>query len=169
MKIFYSLLGSSALKTLRTVSLSASSFGKVAFLMLLLTVYIGTVNAQETNVRPTQSSSAAATTSSAKIASTALTADQSAQNPELKELVIKINLLLNQVQNHLGDASNMQWFSENLQSSLSAKSAQVCPNIALVDLMLGTQSFVLTQDMDKQELLYVIDFLNVSINGMLTK
>ncbi len=169
MKIFYSLLGSSALKTLRTVSLNASSFGRVAFLMLFFTSYTGTVNAQETNVRPTQSSSAAATTSSAKSASTALTADQSAQNPELKELVIKINLLLNQVQNQLADASNMQWFSENLQSSLSAKSAQVCPNIRLLEFMLGNESFVCGPNIEKQELLYAIDFLNVSINGMLTK
>jgi hypothetical protein len=97
------------------------------------------------------------------------TVEQSSLNPELKELGIKINLLLNQLQNQLGDASNKQWFSENLQSSLSAKSAQVCPNIALVDLMLSTESFILTPEMDKQELLYVIDFLNVSINGMLTK
>jgi hypothetical protein len=169
MKTFYSLLRTSNRETQKTVYFCASGVGKVAFCMLLLTIYTGTVNAQETNVRPTQSSSAAATTSSAKSASTASTVEQSALNPELKELGIKINLLLNQVRTQLADASNMQWFSENLQSSLSAKSAQVCPNIALVDLMLSSQSFILTQDMDKQELLHVIDFLNVSINGMLTK
>ena len=169
MKTFYSLLRTSNRETQKTVYFCASGVRKVAFCMLLLTIYTGTVNAQETNVRPTQSSSAAATTSSAKSASTASTVEQSALNPELKELGIKINLLLNQVRTQLADASNMQWFSENLQSSLSAKSAQVCPNIALVDLMLSSQSFILTQDMDKQELLHVIDFLNVSINGMLTK
>ena len=169
MKTFYSLLRTSNRETQKTVYFCASGVGKVAFCMLLLTIYTGTVNAQETNVRPTQSSSAAATTSSAKSASTASTVEQSALNPELKELGIKINLLLNQVRTQLADASNMQWFSENLQSSLSAKSAQVCPNIALVDLMLSSQSFILTQDMDKQELLYAIDFLNVSINRMLTK
>jgi len=97
------------------------------------------------------------------------TVEQSALNPELKELVIKINLLLNQVQNQLADASNMQWFSENLQSSLSAKSAQVCPNIRLLEFMLGNESFVCGPNIEKQELLYAIDFLNVSINGMLTK
>ena len=97
------------------------------------------------------------------------TVEKSALNPEFKEFGIKINSLLNEVRTQLGDASNKQWFSENLQSSLSAKSAQVCPNIALVDLMLSTESFILTPEMDKQELLYVIDFLNVSINGMLTK
>jgi hypothetical protein len=102
-------------------------------------------------------------------AATSSTVEQSALNPELKELGIKINLLLNQARTQLADVSNKQWFSENLQSSLSAKSAQVCPNVALVDLMLGTQSFILTPEMEKQELLYVIDFLNVSINGMLTK
>jgi hypothetical protein len=102
-------------------------------------------------------------------AATSSTVEQSALNPELKELGIKINLLLNQARTQLADVSNKQWFSENLQSSLSVKSAQVCPNIALVDLMLGTQSFILTPEMNKQELLYVIDFLNVSINGMLTK
>lgn len=98
-----------------------------------------------------------------------LKSEQAALNPELKELGLKINLLLNQVRTQLADASNKQWFSENLQRSLSAKSAQVCPNIALVDLMLSSQSFILTPEMDRQELLYVIDFLNVSINGMLTK
>lgn len=108
-------------------------------------------------------------TSAAVSGSAPLKSDQSAQNPELKELVIKINLLLNQVQNQLGDASNMQWFSENLQSSLSAKSAQVCPNIRLLEFMLGNESFVCAPNMEKQELLYAIDFLNVSINGMLTK
>jgi hypothetical protein len=35
--------------------------------------------------------------------------------------------------------------------------------------MLGTQSFIVTPEIEKQELLYVIDVLNVSINGMLTK
>jgi hypothetical protein len=90
-------------------------------------------------------------------------------SPDMKEFAIKINLLLNEVRIQLTDASNKKWFSENLQSSLNAKSAQVCPNVALVDLMLGTHSFIPTPEMDKQELLYVIDFLNVSINGMLTK
>jgi hypothetical protein len=119
--------------------------------------------AQEMNVRPAEISR------TAKSASTSSRVEQSALNPELKELGIKINLLLNQVRTQLADASNEQWFSENLQRSLSAKSAQVCPNIALVDLMLSSRSFILTQDMEKQELLHVIDFLNVSINGMLTK
>ena len=119
--------------------------------------------AQETNTPSAERSRAANSVSTASIV------EQSALNPELKELGIKINLLLNQVRTQLADASNKQWFSENLQRSLSAKSAQVCPNIALVDLMLGTQPFTLTQDMDKQELLHAIDFLNVSINGMLTK
>ncbi len=169
MKTFYSLLRTSNRETQKTVYFCASGVGKVAFCMLLLTTYTGTVNAQETNVRPTQSSSAAATTSSAKSASTALRADKSALNTDLKELGIKINFLLNQVQNQLGDASNKQWFSENLQSSLTAKIAQVCPNIPVLTLMLGNEPFVCTPNMDKQELLYAIDFLNVSINGMLTK
>ena len=169
MKTFYSLLRTSNRETQKTVYFCASGVGKVAFCMLLLTIYTGTVNAQETNVRPTQSSSAAATTSSAKSASTASTVEQSALNPELKELGIKINLLLNQVRTQLADASNMQWFSENLQSSLSAKSAQVCPNIRLLEFMLGNESFVCGPNIEKQELLYAIDFLNVSINGMLTK
>ena len=169
MKTFYSLLRTSNRETQKTVYFCASGVGKVAFLMLLLTIYTGTVNAQETNVRPTQSSSAAATTSSAKSASTALRADKSALNTDLKELGIKINFLLNQVQNQLGDASNKQWFSENLQSSLTAKIAQVCPNIRLLEFMLGNESFVCAPNMEKQELLYAIDFLNVSINGMLTK
>lgn len=122
------------------------------------------VRAQE--VISTERNERVATTFSAAFPSIG---NQSALNPELKKLGVKINLLLNEARTQLSEASNKQWFSENLQSSLSAKSAQVCPNIALVDLMLSSQSFILTQDMDKQELLYVIDFLNVSINGMLTK
>lgn len=133
----------------------------VILIAFLMSAFAAT--AQETNTPSAERSRTANSVSTASIV------EQSALNPELKELGIKINLLLNQVRTQLGDAANKQWFSDNLQSSLSAKSAQVCPNIALVDLMLGTQSFILTQEMDKQELLHVIDFLNVSINGMLTK
>ena len=133
----------------------------VVLIAFLMSAFAAT--AQESNTRSAERSR------TANSASTASTVEQSSLNPELKELGIKINLLLNQVHTQLGDAANKQWFSDNLQSSLIAKSAQVCPNIALVDLMLGTQSFILTQEMDKQELLHVIDFLNVSINGMLTK
>lgn len=150
-------MGRTTHETHETLRSFRSSFGNVSFLLFLLTLFTTRVEAQ------TEISSAA------KTAVTASTVEQSALNPELKELGNKINLLLNQVQNQLGDASNKQWFSENLQSSLSAKSAQVCPNIVLVELMLGAQSFILTPEMDKQELLYVIEFLNVSINGMLTK
>ena len=133
----------------------------VVLITFLMSAFAAT--AKELNTRSAEMSR------STNSAATSSTVEQSALNPELKELGIKINLLLNQARTQLADVSNKQWFSENLQSSLSAKSAQVCPNVALVDLMLGTQSFILTPEMEKQELLYVIDFLNVSINGMLTK
>jgi hypothetical protein len=133
----------------------------VILIAFLMSAFAAT--AQETNTPSAERSRTANSVSTASIV------EQSALNPELKELGIKINLLLNQVHTQLGDAANKQWFSDNLQSSLIAKSAQVCPNIALVDLMLSTESFILTPEMDKQELLHVIDFLNVSINGMLTK
>lgn len=133
----------------------------VVLITFLMSAFAAT--AKELNTRSAEMSR------STNSAATSSTVEQSALNPELKELGIKINLLLNQARTQLADVSNKQWFSENLQSSLSVKSAQVCPNIALVDLMLGTQSFILTPEMNKQELLYVIDFLNVSINGMLTK
>jgi len=133
----------------------------VVLIAFLMSAFAAT--AQESNTRSAERSR------TANSASTASTVEQSALNPELKELGIKINLLLNQARTQLADVSNKQWFSDNLQSSLIAKSAQVCPNIALVDLMLGTQSFIATPEMEKQELLYFIDFLNVSINGMLTK
>jgi hypothetical protein len=141
---------------------SLNSFQSFAVILVFL-VPAFTATAQEINTRPAEMSR---TTNSAPTSSRF---EQSALNPELKELGFKINLLLDQVRTQLADASNKQWFSENLQSSLNAKSAQVCPNVALVDLMLGTQSFTLTPEMDKQELLHAIDFLNVSINGMLTK
>jgi hypothetical protein len=145
--------------TVKRKSLNSSQF--FAIVMFLVPAF--TATAQEMNTRPAEMSS------TANSAPTVSRVEQSALNPELKELGFKINLLLDQVRTQLADASKKQWFSENLQSSLSAKSAQVCPNIALVDLMLSSQSFILTQDMNKQELLHVIDFLNVSINGMLTK
>ena len=133
----------------------------VVLITFLMSAFAAT--AKELNTRSAEMSR------STNSAATSSAVEQSALNPELKELGIKINLLLNQARTQLADVSNKQWFSENLQSSLSVKSAQVCPNIVLVDLMLGTQSFILTPEMNKQELLYVIDFLNVSINGMLTK
>lgn len=155
------MLGSNSRRWIVSSKTQISSQFFVILVAFLMSAFAAT--AQETNTRSAEMSR------TAKSASTSSKVEQSALNPELKELGIKINLLLNQVRTQLADASKKQWFSENLQSSLSAKSAQVCPNIALVDLMLGTQSFILTQDMDKQELLGVIDFLNVSINGMLTK
>jgi hypothetical protein len=144
---------------------SSTSLMSSQFFVILIAFFMSAfaATAQEMNTRPAEMSN------KANRAPAISRVEQSSLNPELKELGIKINFLLNQVSTQFGDASNKQWFSENLQSSLSAKSAQVCPNIALIDLMLGTQSFILTPEMDKQELLYVIDFLNVSINGMLTK
>lgn len=155
------MLGSNSRRWIVSSKFLISSQFFVILIAFITTAFSAT--AQETNTPSAEMSR------TANSASTASTVEQSALNPELKELGIKINLLLNQVRTQLADASNKQWFSENLQSSLSAKSAQVCPNTALVDLMLSSQSFILTQDMDKQELLHVIDFLNVSINGMLTK
>jgi hypothetical protein len=97
------------------------------------------------------------------------TVEQSSLNPELKELGIKINVLLKDVRSQLRDASNLLWFEENLQNSLRLKSAQACPSVHLIELVRGNEAFVVTPNMDKQELLYAIEFLNVSINGMLTK
>jgi septal ring factor EnvC (AmiA/AmiB activator) len=96
-------------------------------------------------------------------------ADFSSSNHELKEVEVKINKLLTEVRNQLAIDSNKEWFSQNLEKSLRQKSEQVCPNIPVLTLMFGNESFVCTPKMDKQELLYIIDFLNVSINGMLTK
>jgi hypothetical protein len=156
-----SMLGSNS----RRWIVSSKSLMSSQFFVFLIAFFMSAfgATAQETN---TPSAERSRTVNSA---STASSVEQSALNPELKDLGIKINLLLTQVRAQLADSSNKQWFSENLQSSLSAKSAQVCPNIALVDLMLGTQSFIVTPEIEKQELLYVIDVLNVSINGMLTK
>ena len=96
-------------------------------------------------------------------------ADFSSSNHELKEVEVKINKLLTEVRNQLAIESNKEWFSQNLEKSLRQKSEQVCPNIPVLTLMFGNESFVCTPGMDKQELLYAIEFLNVSINGMLTK
>ncbi len=143
-----------------STSLMSSQFF-VVLIAFLMSAFAAT--AQEMNTPSVERSR------TANNASTSSSVEQSALNPKFKELEIKINSLLNEARTQLGDASNKQWFSENLQSSLSAKSAHVCPNIPLIDLMLGTQSFILTPEMDKQELFYAIEFLNVSINGMLMK
>lgn len=90
-------------------------------------------------------------------------------DPEQKEMEVKINALLKEVRSQLQDVSNKKWFEENLQNSLRMKSAQVCPSVHLLDLMLGSNPFVYSSELDKQELLYAIEFLNVSLNGMLTK
>lgn len=90
-------------------------------------------------------------------------------DPEQKELEVKVNALLKEVRIQLRDVSNKKWFEENLQNSLRMKSAQVCPSVHLLDLMLGSNPFVYSSKLDKQELLYAIEFLNVSLNGMLTK
>ena len=155
------MLGSNSRRWIVSAKTLISSQFFVVLIAFLTSAFSAT--AQETNTPSAERSR------TANSASTASTVEQSALNPELKELGIKINLLLNQVRTQLADASNMQWFSENLQSSLTAKIAQVCPNIRLLEFMLGNESFVCAPNMEKQELLYAIDFLNVSINGMLTK
>jgi hypothetical protein len=157
MKTIYTVLGCSTHNANETTHFYGSRFRKFSFLLFLLTLFTTSVEAQTEMI------------STANSVSTASSVEKSARNPKFKELEIKINSLLTEARTQLADASNKQWFSENLQSSLSAKSAQACPNIALIDLMLGTQSFILTPEMEKQELLYAIEFLNVSINGMLTK
>ena len=155
------MLGSNSRRWIVGSKFLISSQFLVILIAFITTAFSAT--AQETN---TPSAERIRTANSA---STASIVEQAALNTELKELGLKINLLLNQVRTQLSEASNKQWFSENLQSSLSAKSAQVCPNIRLLEFMLGNESFVCAPNMEKQELLYAIDFLNVSINGMLTK
>ena len=155
------MLGSNSRRWIVGSKFLISSQFLVILIAFITTAFSAT--AQETN---TPSAERIRTANSA---STASIVEQAALNTELKELGLKINLLLNQVRTQLSEASNKQWFSENLQSSLSAKSAQVCPNIRLFEFMLGNESFVCAPNMEKQELLYAIDFLNVSINGMLTK
>jgi hypothetical protein len=132
------------------------------FLILISVFSLNLVFSQEDNSRLVRgengsSSSAVTATESSKI------------NPELKELEVKINFLLKEVRSQLRDGSNLLWFEENLQSSLRMKSAQACPSVHLIELVRGNEAFVVTPNMDKQELLYAIEFLNVSINGMLTK
>ena len=155
------MLGSNSRRWIVGSKFLISSQFLVILIAFITTAFSAT--AQETN---TPSAERIRTANSA---STASIVEQAALNTELKELGLKINLLLNQVRTQLSEASNKQWFSENLQSSLSAKSAQVCPNIRLLEFMLGNESFVCAPNMEKQELLYAIDFLNVSINGILTK
>ncbi|MFN5910836.1 MAG: hypothetical protein ACK45H_05840, partial [Bacteroidota bacterium] len=96
-------------------------------------------------------------------------ADFSSSHAALKELEVKINTLLKEVRIQLADASNKQWFNEHLEKSLINRSGKVCPNMDLLLLMFGNEPFTASSNMDKQELLYAIDLLNVSLNGMLTK
>lgn len=147
-------------------SMTSSQFCIVQ-IALLTTAF--SASAQETNTRSAEmsrtakSSENSATTTASELQ---LNADRSAV---LDEFEVKINTLLKEVRNQLLEVSNAQWFEENLQNSLRMKSAQACPNIGLIGLIKGNEPFVSTSKMDKQELLYAIEFLNVSINGMLTK
>jgi hypothetical protein len=133
----------------------------VILIAFLMSAFAAT--AQETNTPSAERSRTANSVSTASIV------EQSALNPELKELGIKINLLLNQVHTQLGDAANKQWFSDNLQSSLIAKSAQVCPSIGLMDLINGSAPFAVLPETGKQELIYAIDFLSVVLNELSAK
>lgn len=100
---------------------------------------------------------------------TATTTEFSSFGTNHKEFEIKINNLLMEVRKQLANDSNKEWFIQNLEKSLRQKVEQVCPNIPVLNLMFINEPFVCTPDMDKQELLYAIEFLNVSINAMLTK
>lgn len=132
-------------------------------LIAIVLCSFGTV-AQESSERPTKIKKELSANSA-----TASVADFSAANPELKEFEAKINNLLTELRKQLVDDSNKAWFAENLEKSLGVKSDEVCPNVHLLELMMGNETFVCAPNINKQELLHAIDLLNVSLNGMLTK
>ena len=85
------------------------------------------------------------------------------------ELETKINVQLKELRSLLSDETKQLWFSENLENSIAAKSEQVCPSIDLIKLIYSAKQFVVTSDMDSKQLLYAVEFLNVSINELKEK
>jgi hypothetical protein len=95
-----------------------------------------------------------------------LNADRSV---ELDEFEAKINTLLTLVRTALVVESNAAKFHENLEQSIRMKSEQVCPSIALMDLIKGAAPFTASPETGKQELIYAVEFLNVVLNEMSAK
>lgn len=95
-----------------------------------------------------------------------LNADRAA---ELDELEVKINSLLTLVRTALVVESNATKFHENLEQSIRMKSEQVCPSIALMDLINGSEPFTASPKTGKQELSYAVEFLSVVLNEVSAK
>jgi hypothetical protein len=138
------------------------------FLTLIL-IFTTVLMLGATNVFAQQSYTKPNEISNERPAVTATAADFSNEMKAFTELEVKVNSLLKEARILLAEESNKQWFQENLEKGLRQKSEQVCPNLPVLTLMFGNDPFVCTPNMDKQELFYAIEFLNVSINGMLTK
>lgn len=141
-------------------------------LFLVLIAFLTTAfsaTAQETNTRSAEmsrtakSSENSATTTASELQ---LNADRPA---ELDEFEVKINTLLTSVRTALVVESNAAKFHENLEQSIRMKSEQVCPSIALMDLIKGTAPFTASPETGKQELSYAVDFLSVVLNELSTK
>jgi hypothetical protein len=113
--------------------------------------------------RSAKSSENSATTTASELQ---LKADRSA---ELDEFEVKINTLLTLVRTALVVESNAAKFHENLEQSIRMKSEQVCPSIALMDLIKGTAPFTASPETGKQELSYAVEFLSVVLNELSAK
>ena len=86
------------------------------------------------------------------------------KHPELEN---KINILLKELRPLLAIDANQLWFRENLEKSIAEKSEHICPNIGLIELIYSSKPFVPSTEMDSQQLLYVVDFLSLSINALM--
>ena len=154
----------------RWIVFSKSLISSQLFVVLIaFFLSANTATAQEMNTRPTEKSRAA-NSSVNSVTTTTSDLQLNANRPsELAEFEAKINTLLSLVRASLVVESNAAKFHENLEQSIRMKSEQVCPNIALMDLIKGSTPFTASSEMDKQELLYVIDFLNVVLNELSAK
>lgn len=135
---------------------------------VLLTFFVSvfTATAQETNTRPAETSrtvksneNSAATT----VSELELNADRPA---ELAVFEAKINTLLALVRAELVLESNAVRFHENIEQTIRMKSEQVCPSIALVDLIKDSAPFTATPETGMQELRSAVDFLSVVLNQL---
>lgn len=139
-----------------------------AFLLTLL-MSVFTATAQDINTRPAEmsrtakSSENSATTNASDLE---LITDRSA---ELDEFEAKFNSLLTLVRAALVVESNAVKFHENLEQSIRMKSEQVCPSIALMDLIKGATPYTASSETGKQELSYAVDFLSVVLNELSAK
>lgn len=162
-----SMLGSNSRRWIVSEESLISSQFFVVLIAFLMSAFAAT--AQETITRSAEKNRTSKSTENS--ATTAVSDVQLNANlsAELDELEVKINSLLTPVRTALVVESNATKFHENLKQSIRMKSEQVCPSIALMDLINGSEPFTASPNTGKQELSYAVEFLSVVLNELSAK